>query len=68
MAGTLNPSLYQINTRIFLNELSQKLGKRATFHDVSDEFVDWIAQQGFDFLWPLGVWQTGPIGRAVSMA
>ena len=68
MTGSLNPSLYQINTRVWLNELSAKLGRPATLHDVSDEFVDWVAQQGFDYLWPLGVWQTGPIGRAVSMA
>lgn len=61
------PSLYQINTRIMLEELSRQLGRPATLTDVPDETLDGIAALGFDWVWLLGVWQTGPAGRAVSL-
>ncbi|HKI35836.1 MAG TPA: alpha-amylase family glycosyl hydrolase [Gemmataceae bacterium] len=60
------PSLYQINTRVWLGELSRRLGRPATFDDVPDEFLDRVAILGFDILWPLGVWQTGEYGREAS--
>lgn len=62
------PSLYQINTRVWLQELCQVLGRRATLADVTDASLDSIADLGFDWVWLLGVWQTGPAGRAVSLA
>jgi Alpha amylase, catalytic domain len=66
MKAKVHRTLYQINSRIWLNELSRKLGRRATFQDVGDDFVDMLADRGFDWLWPLGVWQTGQVGPAVS--
>ncbi len=45
---------------------SRTLGRPATFHDVSDETLDQIAAAGFDWVWLLGVWQTGLIEREVS--
>jgi hypothetical protein len=60
------PSLYQINTRIWLNELSRQLGRRATLDQVPDAALDAVAGLGFDWVWPLGVWQTGEASRAVS--
>jgi hypothetical protein len=66
MKAKVHRTLYQVNSRIWLNELSRKLGRHATFQDVGDDFLDSIAAKGFDWLWPLGVWQTGQIGPAVS--
>ena len=60
------PLLYQINTRGFLFELGRSLGRRATFDDISDAAIARWAELGFDWIWMLGVWQTGPAGRAVS--
>jgi hypothetical protein len=60
------PSLYQINTRVWLTELSRKLGKSATLDDVPDAELDRLAQMQFDWIWLLSVWQTGPAGRNVS--
>jgi hypothetical protein len=34
------PSLYQINTRVLLNDLSRNLGRRATLDDISDGELD----------------------------
>jgi hypothetical protein len=62
------PSLYQINTRVLLNELSRGLQHRPTLDDISDEEPDRLAFEGFDWLWFLGVWQTGLAGQDVSRA
>jgi hypothetical protein len=61
-----HPTLYQINTRIVLGELGRSLGRPATLNDVPDAFIDQIASRGFEWVWPLGVWQTGPAGREIS--
>jgi glycosidase len=60
------PSLYQINTRVWLTELSKGLGRRATLDDIPDSELDRLAQMGFDWLWFLSVWQTGLAGQRVS--
>ena len=60
------PSLYQINTRVRLSELSRALGRAATLDDLSDAELDRLAAQGFDWIWLLSVWQTGPAGQRVS--
>lgn len=65
-AAALCPSLYQVNTRALLQELSSQIGKPATLDDVPEEFLDHLAQQGHDWVWFLGVWQTGSAGRRVS--
>ena len=62
------PSLYQINTRVWLTELSHALGKRATLDDIPDAELDRLAEMGFDWVWFLSVWQTGPAARAISRA
>src|SRR6516165_1866972 len=60
------PSLYQINTRVWLTELSGKLGRRATLDDIPDVELDRLAELGFDWAWFLSVWQTGAAAQAVS--
>jgi Alpha amylase, catalytic domain len=68
MATAPHPLLYQVNTRVWLGELSASLGRRATLDDVSDATLDRLAACGCDWLWPLGIWQTGAAGRACSRA
>ena len=60
------PSLYQINTRVWLTELSQELGRVATLDDIPDVELDRLAELGFDWVWFLSVWQTGLAGQQVS--
>lgn len=64
----LYPSLYQINTRVWLRELSDLLGRAATLANIPDAFLDQVAALGFDYVWFLGLWQTGPAGRQVSLS
>ena len=66
-AARTYPSLYQINTRVLLTSLSRDLGRPATLDDVPSPMIDRIAGSGFDWVWFLGVWQTGSAGRRVSL-
>jgi len=62
------PALFQVNTRVRLSELGQQLGlgRSATLDDFPDANIDALAAAGFDIIWFLGVWQTGPAARQVS--
>ena len=60
------PSLYQINTRVWLTELSRALGRHATLDDVPGAELDRLARIGFDWIWLLSVWQTGTAAQSVS--
>jgi len=62
----LYPSLYQINTRLWLTELSGSLGRPAKLDDIPDRELDQLAQLGFDWVWFLSVWQTGQAGQRLS--
>lgn len=58
--------LFQLNARVRLSELSRELGRPATLDDLPDSELDRLAGMGFDWIWLLSVWQTGPAGRRVS--
>ncbi|MCI0456035.1 MAG: hypothetical protein L0Z62_03525 [Gemmataceae bacterium] len=66
MSAVRYPSLYQINTRVWLTELSGALGRPATLDDIPDAELDHLAELGFDWVWFLSVWQTGLAGQQVS--
>lgn len=66
MAAPRYPSLYQINTRVWLTELSHTLDRRATLDDIPDAAFDEFARLGFDWIWLLSVWQTGPAAQVIS--
>ena len=42
------------------------LGRPATLDDIPDSELDRLADLGFDWVWFLSVWQTGPAGQRVS--
>jgi hypothetical protein len=60
------PSLLQVNTRVWLTDLARNLGRPVTLDDIPDEALDRLADPGFDWIWLLSVWQTGPAGQRVS--
>jgi glycosidase len=66
--GPRYPSLYQVNTRVWLTQLGEALGRPATLYDVPDGELDALARAGFDWVWLLSVWQTGEAGRDISRA
>ncbi len=64
----LHPLLYELNTRCWLSELSERARRRVTLANVPDsEFQRW-QQLGFTHVWLMGVWTTGPRSRAVARA
>ena len=62
------PALLEINTRVWLADLAQQRGVPVTLADVPDAVFDQWAQLGFDWIYLLGVWQTGLAGRKVSLS
>jgi len=52
-----NPSIYQINTPVWLNTLSRKYGKHIDLNHVPAEVLDELADLHFDAVWLMGVWQ-----------
>jgi hypothetical protein len=62
------PSLYEINTRLWLAELGCAQGAPLQLDTVPDAELDRLAALGFDWIWLLGVWQTGPAGRQISLS
>ena len=61
------PTLFQINTRVWLQHLSREAGKPITLSNIDDAAIDDFAEKGFEWIWLLSVWQTGAAGRAVSL-
>ena len=59
----LHPHLYEINTWAWLDELSERAGRRITLAEVPD--VEWnrLAGLGFDLIWLMGVWERSPESR-----
>lgn len=66
MSAPLYPSLYQINTRVWLTELARELRRPTTLDDIPDAELDHLAAMGFDWVWFLSVWQTGLGAQRVS--
>src|SRR4051794_11997049 len=58
------PALYQVNTRVWLTELSRSLGRAASLDDIPDAGLDRLI--GFDWIWFMSVWQTGPAAQRIS--
>jgi glycosidase len=66
MTQVLHPSLYQVNTRVWLTSLSQTLGRSARLDDLPDAALDRLAELGFDWVWFLSMWRTGAAGQRIS--
>lgn len=60
------PSLYEINTWVWLAELSAAEGRQVTLGSVPSREWDALAQRGFDAVWLMGAWQRSPAGRAAA--
>jgi hypothetical protein len=56
------PVLWQLNARITVH----RIGDSATLADLDQAQLDALVPAGVDWLYLLGVWQTGAAGRAIS--
>src|SRR5260370_25649666 len=60
------PTVYEINTWVWLSELSSKAGTPVDLGSVPSSQWDTIAALGFDAVWLMGVWERSPAGIAIS--
>jgi len=61
------PIIYEINTCVWLGELSRKYERPVTLATVPEEEWEQITSSGFDVVWFMGVWERSPAGIAISM-
>ena len=62
-----NPVIYEINTWVWLSDLSRKHQRLVDFATVPEQEWEAIASQGFDAVWFMGVWERSPAGIDISM-
>jgi hypothetical protein len=63
----VHPVIYEINTCVWLGELSRTYKRPVNLATVPDEEWDAIASHGFDAVWFMGVWERSPAGIEISM-
>jgi len=62
-----HPLIYEINTWVWLNELSRKYGRTVTLATVPSEEWNYLSSFGADAIWMMGVWERSPVGIGISM-
>jgi hypothetical protein len=66
MSWPSHPLVYEINTRVWLAELSRQTNAPVDLATVPDAPLEELARLGFDAVWLMGVWTTGPAAIAVA--
>jgi hypothetical protein len=61
-----HPQLYEINTRVWLNSLSGRSGRKLTLGSIPQENWDRLKDLGMDLVWLMGVWRPSPAGIAID--
>jgi Alpha amylase, catalytic domain len=62
------PVIYEVNTAVWLEELSRTAGRRLTLADVDAAAWDAVCPNGTDAVWLMGVWERSPAGLQVARA
>jgi glycosidase len=60
------PNSYEINTWVWLSDLSRKCGKTVDLSSMPSAEWDAIAAYGFDAVWLMGVWERSPAGISIA--
>jgi hypothetical protein len=63
-----NPKLYEINTAVWLYELSVKYSRKISIGNVPAEEWDGIGSLGFDYIWLMGIWKRSRAGMEIFRA
>jgi hypothetical protein len=63
-----HPVIYEINTWVWLYELSRKYNKPITLSSVPSEEWNYLSSFGFDAIWFMGVWERSPKGIQVALS
>ena len=62
------PVIYEVNTAVWLDEMSRAAGRPVTLASVADAGWDAITPAGADAVWLMGVWERSPAGLALANA
>lgn len=62
------PVIYEVNTAIWLGDLSRAAGRRVTLADVPASAWDDVTPAGIDAVWLMGVWERSPAGLELANA
>jgi glycosidase len=62
------PVVYEVNTAVWLNELSSVTDQPVTLADVPAPAWDAVTPAGVDAVWLMGVWERSPAGLSVANA
>ena len=63
------PTLFGVFSHVWLREFAQKLpGRPMTLGEIPDAELDRLQGLGINWLWLIGVWQTGPHGRGHAVS
>jgi Alpha amylase, catalytic domain len=65
-ASRPHPHLYEINTWVWLRELSRKMNRTIRLGNVPDREWDELQARGFDAIWLMGLWERSPLGRQIA--
>ena len=60
------PTIYEINTAVWLGDLSRRLGRPIDLGEVPADEWDRLAALRVDAVWLMGVWQRSPAGLAIA--
>ena len=61
------PVIYEINTWVWLRQLSHKYQREISLATVPTPELDSLADWGFDAVWLMGVWHRGPATRRSAL-
>lgn len=69
-AGSIrpHPHLYEINTWVWLHELSLKMDRPLRLGDVPDREWNDLQAKGFDGVWLMGIWERSPRSQQIARA
>ncbi len=62
------PVIYEVNTAVWLAELSRAAGEPVTLANVPDSAWDAVTPDGAGAVWLMGVWERSPAGLALAKA
>jgi glycosidase len=61
-----HPGIYEVNTWVWLDELSARYGEPVTLGSVPEADWDELVPPGTDAVWLMGVWELSPTGAKIA--
>jgi 1,4-alpha-glucan branching enzyme len=61
-----HPTIYEINTWVWLGELSRRHGEQITLGSVPAAEWDALGAMNLDAVWLMGVWERSPLGTQIA--